>query len=209
MKHRAFTIWEAMAVLGIIMLLAAILFPVFARTRCNENEISCRSNLRQISVAFRLYLADYEERYPLNQQLEYQNHNTKSDNTSGWAYELKTYLGNSQPFYCPMRKTLIPKATSYTDYYFNNRLASLNSQYLRRQASVIQLGEGNDGKSIPTADYAYSELPEKWRQDKSTPAYRHLDGANYGFVDGHVKWLRPEQVTGANPNGKNFTFATR
>lgn len=209
MKHRAFTIWETLVVLGTIMLLAAILFPVFARTRCNEREVSCRSNLRQIGVAFKLYADDYDNTYPLNRMQKYQARKAKSDAAGGWDQILKPYLGDLKSYPCPIRKALSPASTGYTDYYFNNRLAAIDSEYIMRHVSVIQLGEGNDGKNPPTAGYAYSELPEQWRHDKNSPAYRHQNGANYAFVDGHVKWLRPEQITGANPNGKNFTFATR
>lgn len=208
MRKQGFTKIEAVVVLGIIIILAALLFPIFARTHCNDRRSSCQSNLRQIIVAFRMYLADYDEKYPLNQHLKYRKRHAKSDDTGGWAHDLKTYLGSAQPYYCPTRKALTPKATSYTDYYFNNRLASLDSRYLRRQASVILLGEGNDGKTAPTAGYAFSELPEQWRHDKNSPAYRHLNGANYAFADGHVKWLKPETITNEAP-GKALTFRLR
>jgi prepilin-type processing-associated H-X9-DG protein len=35
---------------------------------------------------------------------------------------------------------------------------------------------------------------------------KHLDGMNFAFVDGHVKWLKPEKMTYDNPSAGNPTF---
>ena len=209
MKHRAFTLWEALAVSGIVILLAAILFPVFARTHCSASRASCQSNLKQIGIALKLYSEDYDNTYPFGRQQEYQSRKARHDHASGWARDLEPYVGDLKIYQCPSRKFLVPTATDYTDYYFNNRLASLDGKRLVRPASTVQLGDGNDGKIPTTASYAYNEMPTHWRRDKNSPAYRHQDGANYGFADGHVKWLRADKIATEQPTGKNFTFAVR
>lgn len=56
----AFTLVELLVVIAIIALLAAILFPVFAQVRANARRASCMSQLRQIGMAARMYLQDYE-----------------------------------------------------------------------------------------------------------------------------------------------------
>ncbi len=64
MKRSAFTLIELLIVIAIIMILAAILFPVFARARENARQTSCLGNLRQIGIAIRAYEQDWEELPP-------------------------------------------------------------------------------------------------------------------------------------------------
>jgi general secretion pathway protein G len=63
-RRAAFTLIELLTVIGIIAILAAILFPVFAAARGKAREIVCVSNLRQIGLAIRMYAQDYDEIYP-------------------------------------------------------------------------------------------------------------------------------------------------
>mgnify|MGYP001548207113 CR=1 FL=1 len=65
MKRRAFTLIEMLVVVAIIAVLAAILFPVFARARENARRASCQSNLKQIALGIFMYAQDYDERMPL------------------------------------------------------------------------------------------------------------------------------------------------
>ena len=61
-RRNGFTLIELLVVVAIIGLLAALLFPVFARARENARRASCQSNLKQIGVAWQMYAADYDER---------------------------------------------------------------------------------------------------------------------------------------------------
>jgi len=61
---KAFTLIELLVVIAIISILAAILFPVFARAGENARRASCMSNLKQISLGMMQYTQDYDERYP-------------------------------------------------------------------------------------------------------------------------------------------------
>jgi len=63
-KQRAFTLIELLVVIAIIAILAAILFPVFARARENARRASCLSNLKQMGLGVMMYTQDYDEKFP-------------------------------------------------------------------------------------------------------------------------------------------------
>jgi prepilin-type N-terminal cleavage/methylation domain-containing protein/prepilin-type processing-associated H-X9-DG protein len=63
-KNRGFTLIELLVVIAIIAILAAILFPVFARAREAARKATCISNLKQIALAAIMYAQDYDEVLP-------------------------------------------------------------------------------------------------------------------------------------------------
>ncbi len=66
MRHRrGFTLIELLVVIAIIAILAAILFPVFARARENARKANCQNNLKQIATGLLMYAQDYDERFGL------------------------------------------------------------------------------------------------------------------------------------------------
>lgn len=75
--RRAFTLIELLVVIAIIAILAAILFPVFARAKESAKRAACLSNLRQIGTGFAMYLADSDDRLPDRRDL-------KSELPGGW-----------------------------------------------------------------------------------------------------------------------------
>src|SRR4030081_1131036 len=62
--RQGFTLIELLVVIAIIAILAAILFPVFAHAREKARQTSCLSNLRQLSMAYLIYLQDNDEVFP-------------------------------------------------------------------------------------------------------------------------------------------------
>jgi len=62
--RRGFTLIELLVVIAIIAILAAILFPVFARAREKARQASCKSNLKQLGLATIMYAQDYDEALP-------------------------------------------------------------------------------------------------------------------------------------------------
>ena len=94
-KLAAYTLVELLIVIAIIALLAAILFPAFARARENARRSSCQSNLKQISLAATQYIQDYDERFPLG---------ITTDDGGSFSNSfdlLQPYLKSSQIGICP------------------------------------------------------------------------------------------------------------
>ncbi|MGI5818854.1 MAG: DUF1559 domain-containing protein [Armatimonadota bacterium] len=96
-QRKGFTLIELLVVIAIIAILAAILFPVFARARDKARQASCTSNLKQIGVALMMYAQDYDERFPPYEV----NHGTSTRRASA-AYDLvHPYINNEEVHVCP------------------------------------------------------------------------------------------------------------
>ena len=92
MRKRGFTLIELLVVIAIIAILAAILFPVFARARENARKSNCQSNLKQIGLATMQYAQDYDETYHLAWTL---------NPTTRYPRLLQPYMKNLDVFVCP------------------------------------------------------------------------------------------------------------
>jgi prepilin-type N-terminal cleavage/methylation domain-containing protein/prepilin-type processing-associated H-X9-DG protein len=108
-RGRGFTLIELLVVIAIIAILAAILFPVFARARRAAITTSCLSNLRQLGLGFKMYAQDNDEFYPLQ-------------NFSGWTVKqpqmldsLYPYVKNKGIFSCPNYAALFGGADKLFD----------------------------------------------------------------------------------------------
>ena len=105
---RGFTLIELLVVIAIIALLAAILFPVFARARENARKTSCQNNLKQLGVGFAQYTQDFDEcTLPIR---------VNGTNAAFvWTECVYPYVKNKQVFVCP---SATGSTLSYT-YNFN------------------------------------------------------------------------------------------
>ena len=61
---KGFTLIELLVVIAIIAILAAILFPVFARARAKAQQTACLSNVKQLTLAVLMYAEDYDQHLP-------------------------------------------------------------------------------------------------------------------------------------------------
>ena len=71
MSRRGFTLIELLVVIAIIAILAAILFPVFAKAREKARQASCLSNVKQMCLALMQYAQDYDETLPQGQEVSW------------------------------------------------------------------------------------------------------------------------------------------
>ncbi len=195
---RAFTLVEVLVLLVVVGGIALLLWPVLFKPKPDQRTLSCRSNLKQIGLGFLQYTQDFDERFP----------SARASASSGWADLLQPYLKTQQLFQCPGASSSVPPASS-SDYFYNRHLARVAQDKLNESSLTILSGDGND--NAPTWN-SWAQLPLDSSTNQHSPSQRHLSGgANYGFADGHVKWLRPDQISTAlpNPDALNWTFALR
>jgi len=138
-RQTGFTLIELLVVIAIIAILAAILFPVFARARENARRASCSSNLRQIGLAVMQYVQDYDEKYPkLNNIIDNQIPDAPSviwtrtgTSTYNWLWmtQVYPYVKSAQVFRCPSFA-----ATPDYDSYINMNYGA-NTMVIRTEAA--------------------------------------------------------------------------
>jgi len=119
--RRGFTLIELLVVIAIIAILAAILFPVFARAREKARQTSCLSNLKQLGLAAKMYCSDYDEinvqyyRGPGSPNLTDDwiggQPTLSSVGRYSWGLQLVPYIKNSQLFVCPSGPPPMTRAT--------------------------------------------------------------------------------------------------
>jgi prepilin-type N-terminal cleavage/methylation domain-containing protein/prepilin-type processing-associated H-X9-DG protein len=100
-KKRAFTLIELLVVIAIIAILAAILFPVFARARESARRITCASNLKQLGTAVMMYVQDHDEVYPHGGNWHGTRPEVDKTYLQGNRVKINTYVKNESVWHCP------------------------------------------------------------------------------------------------------------
>jgi len=199
-KRFGFTLIELLVVIAIIAILAAILFPVFARARENARRASCQSNLKQLGLSFIQYTQDFDERYPISLAWN----GTTPAESRGWMSTIQPYLKSEQIMRCPSdpvsNVNAVPTISGGTTqqaggwwggitpfrigYGYNNNLSGANQAAITNVATTVL---GSDTGAIPNA----AQPSEKWTQE---PA---------GFILDDM--TTPEVTAGAGNNDHHFT----
>src|SRR5881396_3760992 len=104
----ALTLIELLVVIAILAILASLLLPALSRAKGRTRQVACLSNLRQIDLAFRMYLSEHHDRFPdrrdLKDALGYRPWTTwpPSDPRGAWAAVILSNLLRSDAVWvCP------------------------------------------------------------------------------------------------------------
>ena len=200
--RRGFTLIELLVVIAIIAILAAILFPVFARAREKARQTSCLSNLKQSGLAILMYAQDYDERYNLA-------YTAPTTGTMHWPKLLEPYHNNVEIYECPSDPDPWSTGGYLLSYIANYSLfqpgtvpagstvAPVKMAIITRPAEIIAIAENADG-SAPDAQTAYGTYghgaSSGYNDWARVSLERHNGMSNYAFADGHAKAMSPNEA---------------
>lgn len=238
-----FTLIEILVVIAIIAILAAILFPAFARARENARRTSCMSNMKQLGLGMLQYAQDYDEHYYGGNRVTNAGPLTYLFVGVGWAGAVYPYVVSTQVYKCPNDTnpgsgTNVPVSYAMNKYAADTALAAHQYPAMGILFSEMSGSSINVRNPLETGSPTYSAMDDGhilwwaksdgaiqccklgakiyptrgagvkgWTASSTVEYYkdddnlgpqptqpRHFSGANYAYMDGHAKWVRPEAV---------------
>ena len=208
--RKGFTLIELLVVIAIIAILAAILFPVFAKAREKARQTACLSNMKQLMLGALMYVQDYDETFPMD---------CGANPTMGFPDQIMPYIKNEQIFVCPSWRAQMwrrscagcgfngptgPRVSTYQRSICTANGSNLGLGQVKWPATKIYLMEQgrNCGFFWPGCEGA----THGWLLD--TANHPHNDGFNVAYYDGHAKWLKGDslaaRVVGNNGTDPNY-----
>ncbi len=210
--RRGFTLIELLVVIAIIAILAAILFPVFARAREKARQTSCLSNLKQLGLAVLGYCQDNDEMFPFHRTTTNAaiGHNVYPGATLTvvlWADAIYPYVRNKQIYVCPSTSPDVWLGYGWNmnlGYYGN--LAGRTGPYYQGRR-MAQVDRPADTGMLVDSRRAYPDNATRhvccdscvgWYYNLGGQNYSapprvwavHNEGDNICFADGHAKWMK-------------------
>jgi len=218
-RGRGFTLIELLVVIAIIAILAAILFPVFARAREKARMTSCLSNMKQLGLGILMYTSDYDEMLCHNSHpccvCCFRSYGNGNNTNANWVVEISPYVKNAAIWKCPSARNAwgassdtgggsIPNATNYV---WNGHLRTRPIARVGQPAQCPVLVEWcscDQGAVMRPIDCCNAQ---NWGLPYNDPAsfwgVQHAalsgptteDGSyNVTFLDGHAKVQNPRRL---------------
>lgn len=196
MKKHGFTLIELLVVIAIIAILAAMLFPVFAKAREKARQTSCLANCRQMITATMMYTDDWDEIYPYGYNPDgslfpvgtYADGSLNMYDAAPFVAMHQPYVKNHQLWFCPSTDKNPPESaklnadgTAPTNYQINSFIVFpdyWNSPKRPTGTGPVAASRVNDPCQI------------LFWEDRYDSNGAHCGGHNYGCCDGHAKWQK-------------------
>lgn len=212
---RAFTLIELMIVIGIISLLAAILFPVFARAKAAAKQTGCLSNLHQIGESMLLYMNDYDDLFPNAIDNSDQVHPEQWNAFPQFQAQipkmplmqnvLQPYVKSKEIFHCPSDTGSWVLDNNFPLSYVGSPsdYATFGSSYLYRTEITVKLESqtslqqpANVNVYFDAAGFWHGSGPEAQASDSYEDLVDELKGYRYNtlFADIHAKSQSTSQM---------------
>jgi len=203
---------------AIIAILAAMLLPALSKARDKARQASCLNNLKQIGLAFRMYLDDYDSYF-----MPGADDPRASGNYNGWTYKILPYIGKKgflgtsakaeRIFLCPNdrkqrtlttfvawcsyapNKMVIGGDVGYTYNYIGGQYVILKETRLRNPMATILLADWHDADNYlvsPAPGIRYGDGTDMAKMPKEM--FVHSGFGNFLFCDGHVAAFKKEQI---------------
>ncbi len=191
-----FTLIELLVVIAIIAVLAAIVLPVFARVRENARKVHCLSGERQLLMAAKMYSDDNDR------TLVPARAGTAPAPSLGytWCYLLQPYMKSDKLLICPSDPSpqTAKSSTDLKHSYGINYLLTFNRGYGTTYPFTVKMGSIERTSDLilffemtgDAQDMGMSVTATRY----SRIASRHNGLSDYGFLDGHAKALRLDEV---------------
>src|SRR5438034_7868174 len=122
-ERRGFTLTELLVVVGLIAVLVSLLLPVLGRARAAAQSTTCLSNLRQMGIAWTIYLTENKGRLP-----DYEWDVAQNDARGYWLGMMDRYKVPAQVLLCPAANE--PIAFSQTNKGFGTAAYAWSGRYL-------------------------------------------------------------------------------
>jgi prepilin-type N-terminal cleavage/methylation domain-containing protein/prepilin-type processing-associated H-X9-DG protein len=205
-RRSGFTLVEMLVVIGILSVLSALLFPVFAQARGQARLAVCTNNAGQLSLGVMLYSQDWDEALPTLGIIR--------EGRGRWMWQIRAYLKNNEVFTCPLVPRNRYNGTRWTDQtgfgwaehlwgrnLYTRAADGYRLSEINKPAETIAIGDtGFDGM----AGWAMYRQPQQSMSGDWHPGYfpqfRHQNTGNRPF------WDKLFQVTRHIPTGGRCSF---